>query len=121
MQSKTRFLTGVVTLVSALLLFSYGPSEAETDLWMFLGSLAGLLAIVSAFVKPQSILLKIAGTSGFLLLLLAQVPAIYMWFTSPLIGERSKFVVSEWYSIPHFLVVILAIASIVTLFNSKRS
>jgi hypothetical protein len=104
-------ITGILALALGLsyLLGFYGPLESEIRLWAMLCTLAGVLVLVGAKIGFRSAWKKVAGMLGFSLLLAAQVPAIYMWFTSPMISDKNPADVFVLFSIPHFLLAALCL------------
>ena len=117
MKLKTLLIiTGLCSLVSGLsyLIGLYGPTEAEVKDWAVLAVLAGLISLAASRLDFKKTWMVAGGVAGFLLLALAQILPIYMWFTSPMLSDKqSTFTVSAWYSVPHFTVAILAIILIV--------
>lgn len=107
-------LTGVLALALGLSywLGFYGPIEGEIVLWAMLCGLAGILVLIGSKIGFKSTWKRVAGMLGFSLLLAAQVPAIYMWFNSPMISDKNSAEVVWIYSIPHFLLAALCLICI---------
>ncbi len=114
--------TGLLSTVTGLiyLLGFFGPTEAEIKKWAMLAILAGLLSVACSRSNFQKMWITVLAVFGYGLLLIAQAFPIYMWFTAPMLTDKqSDFVISYWYSIPHFLVAFFALWSIVKIVKRK--
>jgi hypothetical protein len=113
MKLKTLLIiTGLCSLVSGLsyLVGLYGPTEAEVKNWAMLAILAGAVSLWASRLDFKKTWMIACGAVGYLILALAQILPIYMWFTAPILSDKqSTFVVSAWYSVRHFTVAILAV------------
>ncbi len=114
--------TGLFSMIAGFvyLLGLYGPTEAEVKKWAMLSILAGLLSIGFSSSNFQKMWITVLAVFGYGLLLIAQALPIYMWFNAPMLSDKqSDFVISYWYSIPHFLVAFFALWSIVKVLKRK--
>ena len=109
-------VTGLLSMVMGLvyLLGFFGSTEGEVKNWAMLSILAGLLSAGFSHSNFHRTWITVLAVFGYGLLLIAQALPIYMWFNAPMLTDKqSNFVISYWYSIPHFLVAFFALWSIV--------
>ncbi len=114
-------LTGILALALGLSywLGFYGPLEGEIVLWAMLCGLAGILVLIGSKIGFNKAWKKVAGLLGFTLLAIAQIPAIYMWFTAPMISDKNSAPIVEFYSTPHFLLAALSLLCIFKVAKEK--
>jgi len=115
-------VTGLLSMVMGLvyLLGFFGPTEGEVKNWAMLSILAGLLSAGFSQSNFHRMWITVLAVFGYGLLLIAQALPIYMWFNAPMLTDKqSDFVISYWYSIPHFLVAFFALWSIVKILKRK--
>lgn len=99
-----------ISMLSSLLGITYWfftKSENEVRVWGILALLAGVIILVLLpKVDFQKKSIQVIGLGGFLLLGLAQIPALSFWASSSLISDGPEGVIGlRWGILPHLLLL----------------
>lgn len=116
-------ITGTASILSGLLyMYGFEVIEAEVRGWGMYAVLGGLLLLASSFISIKNLLLRAFVLIGLAILLLAQILPILLWLTlTPLSDSQEGDIGNRLYILPHAIVFILSLITIVKILTAKET
>ena len=120
--AKLEILVGVLTIITGLLIVLgvFGPTESIVDTWGLVAVIIGGIVVYLGINKNKvSVIVEMVLV---FLLVLIQVPAIFLWFTFNGSGisdgtPPSNFVAHWMFVTPHLIIALIGMMVMVSLFK----
>ncbi len=111
MEKRVVYFIGILSSLLGIVYLFFVRTESEVHLWGLFALLAGIIILIFLpKMNQEKRTTQLISLLGFLLLSLAQIPAIYLWTSSALITDGPEGIITlRWGIIPHLLLLSLTL------------